>query len=302
MKGMLLMRKNLNRIGRRNRGNMMTRRAVLRRRRFFFVSLFFNSTSRVNENLNKGNVAISKVNLKEAVDAFDAVLKEDPNNITAMYKKAMVMSVLNGPTDECFELINKAISSVPDSSEMYDGRAALLVTQKKYWNALDEVKKAINLNENNMMAHWVKANAHKGLEQHQPALLSYDKALEYLGDEPDVHLARGECLYILESPDAFDWIERLPRIDEYHPRKNFYLAIYEYRKHEFLLALDLLESVKIGTRMDTLDLWILKGDCYLGLRNYDSAIASYLKVLENNRIDELSIKGIVHAYQKKRKC
>jgi len=213
-------------------------------------------------------------------------------------KKALSLNALKGPTDECFSLISKALSLQPNSSELLDGRATLLNSQKKYWNALTDLKTAINLDEKNMIAYWTKATAHRGLEQHQQAILEFDKVLEFLGDEPDVNILRGESLHILEAPDAFDWIDRIPKIDEYHPRKNIFLAIYEYRRREFSQALELLDGLKIAFRRDGTDILCLRADCHLGLKNYDEAIANYQKVIEI-RYDPISYVGIIHAYKMK---
>jgi len=241
---------------------------------------------------------MANLNMEGAIGHFNKVLAEEPNNLEAMYKKALSINALKGPTEECFTLINKALSLNPNSSELLDGRAALLVSQKKYWNALTDLKTSINLNEKNMIAYWTKANAHRGLEQHQMALLEFDKVLEFLGDEPDIHLYRGDSLHVLESQDAFDWVDRLPKIDEYHPRKNIFLAIYEYRRHNFVQALELLQGVKIAFRLDCIDLWSIRGDCHLGNKNFDSAIESYLKVTEKIN-DPKTIKALIYAYKNK---
>ena len=94
----------------------------------------------IKANIGLANIALYKKNLQEADAYIENVIKLEPDNISALKVKALILN-LSQRYQQALEIYTKLINKQPNNDDLYLQRAATLITL----NNLSEAEKDINL-------------------------------------------------------------------------------------------------------------------------------------------------------------
>lgn len=146
----------------------------------------------------KGCLYYNKENYSESIECFDITLSKDPHHGGAYFYKAHSLINLS-KENEALEVIDSAINlkvQLPD--RFYSLKASIMENFKRYEEAINEYKNAINCEPNDANHYYSAGYALSEIEQYDEALKYYEKSLELDPNQSRVYVNVSYCLYNLE--------------------------------------------------------------------------------------------------------
>ncbi|MEA5580010.1 tetratricopeptide repeat protein [Nodularia harveyana UHCC-0300] len=133
------------------------------------------------------------------------------------------------------------------------------------------------------------------LQQYEEALYSFDKALTFKDDDPEIWNNRGVALGLLErDKEALHSFDKALAITDDDPElwKNRGLALRSLERHEE--ALNSFDKA-LAIKDDDPDIWYYRGSLLRMLHRYKDAVISIDKALKYkvNEFEFLSVKGLI---------
>jgi len=161
--------------------------------------------------ITRGNVLLELMRHSEAVAAYDHALALQPANADCLASKAnALIGLLNAKTDgpllnvallgEIEKTLVKAIASNPCFFEARKSRANVLLTLKRFEEALVEIDAALALAPNEPDAHFFRGNILRELKRFSEAISAYDHALSLHPAHADALLNKAQALTSLLRP------------------------------------------------------------------------------------------------------
>ena len=112
-----------------------------------------------------------------ALEDFDQLIKEEPNNGYAYYSRASALLELNKP-QEALDDANRAIELDPSIPEAYETRGVAKLMRGDQEGALLDFNSAIELDENFVSAYSNRGALKSDLGNYEGALIDLNKAIE----------------------------------------------------------------------------------------------------------------------------
>ena len=112
-----------------------------------------------------------------ALEDFNELIKEEPNNAYAYFSRASALLGLNKP-HEALDDANKAIELDPNIPEAYETRGVAKAMLDNPGGAILDMNKAIDLNENFTSAYSNRGEMKSALGNYDDALIDLNKAIE----------------------------------------------------------------------------------------------------------------------------
>ena len=112
-----------------------------------------------------------------ALEDFDQLIKEEPNNGYAYYSRASALLELNKP-QEALDDANRAIELDPSIPEAYETRGVAKLMRGDQEGALLDFNRAIELDENFVSAYSNRGALKSDLGNYEGALIDLNKAIE----------------------------------------------------------------------------------------------------------------------------
>jgi tetratricopeptide (TPR) repeat protein len=105
--------------------------------------------------LDKGNKFLDAGKYKEAINVYDKVLEQEPNDTAALYNKALALSSLGNFTD-AIEYYDKVLVIEPNATDALIGKADNLAQLEKYEEAITLYDKVLEISPNDTYASSMK--------------------------------------------------------------------------------------------------------------------------------------------------
>lgn len=199
----------------------------------------------IGDLINRGN-SYSRMGFEnEAIECYDQVLKNNPNQIDAINGKA-VCFLKQGLNKEAIALFNKAIDIAPNDPFCWQNRGNYYFKQGEYSRALSDYQKSIKEDSTDSFVWSNIGTCLLHMEKFADSLLFFNKALEIEPDLAETLGNNGVALF------------RLERYDE--ALKNF----------DKCLKLDPLFTL----------IWHNKGLCHVALKDHNKAIECFDRAIE----------------------
>jgi predicted O-linked N-acetylglucosamine transferase (SPINDLY family) len=220
-------------------------------------------------------------NLLEAKKAYEAALKENPQNPDLLHLLGVIASQTNN-AKLAIDLIDQAIAIYPNNSSFYSNRANALKQLTQLDEALKSFDKAIQINPDDKIAYNNRGVLLFDLKQLDESLISYENAIRIKPDYAEAYNNRAITLQQLKRlEEALDSCNKAIRF------KSDYAEAYNNRGN-ILLKLKRLEEAldsynkAISIRVNFSEAYYNRGIILYELRKLDEAIASYEKSLKLN--------------------
>ncbi|NEO85616.1 MAG: tetratricopeptide repeat protein [Spirulina sp. SIO3F2] len=217
----------------------------------------------------------------EAIQAFDAILDQDAESITAWFNRGTVRL---GQSDLAAAItdFNTALDLKPDLYHAYIARGNAYQRQQQWQLALADFEQAIALNANGYPAYNARGQVYSALERYDDALTSFSAALAIEPNCAEAYHNRGNVYYHLHQWETA--LEEFSQAILITP--NFYQAYYsrgnlhlEQGKPNQAVA-DYREALNL--RPDYLPAYNGRGLALSSLGQYTEAIADFNHVLNQN--------------------
>lgn len=119
--------------------------------------------------------------------------------------------LVSGDLERAHAALTTAIEAVPDQPDLYVDRAATLAAAKNYWEAIDDLNKAIDLEPRYGIAYAFRAAAYRFVDSLDLALDDAERAVRLAPDLPEAWLERGIMRRLKgDKPGArADWLRVL---------------------------------------------------------------------------------------------
>ncbi len=156
----------------------------------------------------------------EAAKRFEALATSMPDSAPAeavaeILAHAGLSWLSAGKAERALSVQNEAVSLAPDSPALRTDRAMTLGELGRYWEAIDDLNRALETVPGHVDALVLRASAYRFVEAYDLARESAERALEADPGNPDALLERGMIHRLRDKPSAAraDWI----RIIRQHP-------------------------------------------------------------------------------------
>lgn len=218
------------------------------------AKLTFAANSKTNDVvvfIAKGNEAFLRKDFKIAIDCFSRVLKLDPNNADACYRRGWSQQFME-KYDDAIEDFNKTILICSNNyflSMAYLGRGNAYFEKNKYEQAIGNYSKAIQINSGLVEAYAGRAQAYSLTKRYDSAVIDFTTAI-LLNPTNDVLYSSRAGLFCIKTnylramADFDNAIEINPQSsDAYASRGYFFFTIGRYADS----VADCTKSIKLNT-------------------------------------------------------
>jgi Flp pilus assembly protein TadD len=131
----------------------------------------------VKEHFDKGNELAQAGEFDKAIEEYQAVLQEEPNNVSALTNMG-VAYYNTGQLDQAIAQYQKALESAPNDADIHSNLAAAYVQKNQLDQALAEYQKAVELKPDLAEAHFGLGVVYIQLGQNEKAIQAFEKFLE----------------------------------------------------------------------------------------------------------------------------
>jgi len=153
----------------------------------------------IDEDLQRGLVALQGQDPLTAERRFRQVLKKEPRHLGALNLLAIVLIQL-GRFEDAETYAKRAASMTPANDATLSNYGYILLAQSRPADALEQFDKALAVNQANPDTWHNRGTALGDLKRREDALASFDKAISINPGRPDTWVARGNILYQLGRP------------------------------------------------------------------------------------------------------
>ena len=148
-----------------------------------------------------GNLMIAAGALDDAVRLFDSVIESDPDNIDAMFARALLAGHFgNRALQE--QLLMNVVTIDPENARGHAAIGEMLLQQRRLDRAAEAFQKSATIDPENVVAHVGLGNVQLRRERYQEAKTSFTRAIEIEPDSPFVYVDRSRALVRLYELDA----------------------------------------------------------------------------------------------------
>ncbi len=206
------------------------------------------------ERFNEAQSLVTQGKKEEAIEFYDKILEEFPNEKSILYGKGMAYYEFNEfpAAIECFDLI---LEKNPDDIDSLYAKGSILRLINKSEEAIKLLDRSIKLNPNLYIAWLTKGYAYLDLNNAKEALVCFEK-VEVLGKGSDALAGKGHSYLKLNNyPEASKCFKQVIEIDPYDPEALHGLGIIEYQNNNLKQAQDYLYKSVVQDD-DNLDAWI----------------------------------------------
>ena len=204
---------------------------------------------------------------QEAVEAYDKIVRENPNNITAILDKANVLSKLQ-QHQQALLSYEQALKVNPDSHLAWLGKGNALFTLRQYDKALAAFDRALKLQPKSYLTWHNRASLLRdGVKNLPEAIASYDRSLAI-------------------NPNF------------YHAWRDRGVALSQNQQHQ-----EALDSFKKALNIQPNDYksWVARGIALSSLERNDEALASFERAAEIQPQDPFVLMNLGTALEKNQK-
>jgi protein O-GlcNAc transferase len=195
-----------------------------------------------------------------AIRSYDALLRADPANAQAYYKRGNAHNGLAHWQDALVDY-ERAIALDAQHAHAYCNRGAVLQRLGRHEEALASYERATALNEKDFLAFYNRGSLLKDMRRFDAALASYDQSIALRADYAEAYINRGNILQELKQHEA-----AVASYDQAIEIKPIHAEAFQNR-----------------------------GFSLVQLRQFEAALSSYDRAIELNRGYEEAYQGRLYA-------
>jgi tetratricopeptide (TPR) repeat protein len=214
----------------------------------------------------------------EALELIDAALKSNPNVSQVLLNYGTVLDTLER-YDEAIAAYDRALQIKPDDADAHYSRATTLNKLERYEEAVESYDKALAIRPQYPEALYNRGNTFQELKRFDEALASYDRALAVKPDYTKALNNRGNALQALKRFD-----EALASYDKAIAFKPGYAEALNNRGNTFQELKRFDEALvsydkALAVQPDNAEALNNRGNTFQELKQFGEALASYDKAL-----------------------
>jgi serine/threonine protein kinase/tetratricopeptide (TPR) repeat protein len=137
---------------------------------------------------------------QEADQEFRRAIDQDPSNVEVHHAYSHYLAAMGRIADSISEA-KRAIELAPLDSTMIDHLGWVYVMTRQYEKAVEQNQEAIDLDPNNLLAHFQRGQAFEGLGQYKQAEAEFQRAQTLNGTNPEMLVGLGH-LYAVSGNRA----------------------------------------------------------------------------------------------------
>lgn len=144
--------------------------------------------------------------------------------------------------------------------------------RKDYVATIENCRKAIKLNANNVYAHYILGQAHKNLEEYETAIKAYTEVIKRDRNHFEAYYNRGVSYLRQEQYDeALEDFKQIINLNSNHTKAHYYCSVIYLHLEQYDKAIEYFErTIKIDKSFDAV--YYNRGVVCLNLRRYNEAI------------------------------
>lgn len=252
----------------------------------------------------EGNKAYDENNYKNAIKYYKKAIKQNPLNSEAYSKYCgaeykLLLNNKNASSNKILSICDKAIELDSNNAEAYYLKGNIYHTiDKKYKEAIEEYKKAININNNYAKAYINMSKSYSMLEEYNEALKNLTQAIDKSSNPEDKLLAYSQrgFLYLAKMKEPQLAEVDFKKATEIEISSNNYLLYVErgnannYLKQYKNALSDMKKAIEIDKKQYIPYIGLAK--VKLSKKNYESAIITL-----NEGIDEIKDSEELYYYR-----
>ncbi len=139
-----------------------------------------------------------------SLEAFDKVLRIEPNNIDALDGKGWSLVCL-GRWQEALDASKEVLAIEPLRDSALDNKGCSLMHLNRWYEAIEPLQKAVNVNPLNDYAWNNLGQTYMHFERYMEAINCFDKVLEINPEHADAKKFKQKCLLILNLETNKNW-------------------------------------------------------------------------------------------------
>lgn len=147
-----------------------------------------------NNNTERTKFEIRYDSLQQAVKNYTNLLKQQPDDIELLTKRAIAFRKLNMYIS-AFSDINKAIEIDPNSAKLYFERGLINYYDSDYSSAVSDLRKALKIDSTNVDTYFRLAYSYAAQNNLKNSIYYLDKALAIDSTNYEIYEYRGRCHY-----------------------------------------------------------------------------------------------------------
>jgi len=249
----------------------------------------FEKSLEINSSFDNAKEGIGRILVQngrnlEAVKYYEEILEKDGNNYVICLLLGKLFTELNSvkQAEDCFGQCIRISKDLPDA---YTELGKLLMSQKKYSEAIKVYRRYISIKDNDYTGHYNLAGCYFQTKEFNKAILEYEKAIEL---NPKSYNSLFNLALIHEENQEFDSaIEGykaaiLIKIDFVDAYNNLGILFSKQQRQFEALA---IYSNGIKASPDNFRLYYNMGVVLFDLRRYEDATDAFKKAVEINPLD-----------------
>jgi tetratricopeptide (TPR) repeat protein len=249
-----------------------------------------------------------------AIQEYEGILKQAPENALALAEKALCLNTLHlhndallssekalqidancilahaargdaltflGRNYEAIKAYSAGENIIPRDDIGFLHRGALQLAMKSLEDAIDDINKAIELNPKRSQSYYTRAQAYAATESLEKAMEDYTRSISLNPKSAQAYVSRGNIYAKLGNNEKAlaDWSKAI----DINP--NFALAFFNRGTFYGVYKQDFNREVTDCKRAIELDpqyadAYYNRGHAYKGLGQYEKALADFTKVIE----------------------
>lgn len=232
----------------------------------------------VNPHMVKAKQFEDQLKYEDAANEYAAAVKDDPKNLSAFARRAY-MYFLIGQYQKCIDIASESISTNGDAAS-YKMRADAKYAMHQFPSAVEDYNIVVKMAPDDGPSFRARGDAYYAMEKFAEAIKNYDKALALNPDSStfamraDAYFSSGNLKKAVPDYDAA--IKLNPNEQSYY--KNRANALYQL--NDFSRAITDYSRIISMKPKDPSEFYFKRGDVYLAVREYDSAIADFTRAID----------------------
>jgi tetratricopeptide (TPR) repeat protein len=215
----------------------------------------------------------------KALQLFDEVLYNEPNDFMALLQKGNILS-LQEKHKEAIECYDKVLSIDPSNVKILKDKGLSLVNLHENEKAIECYDKVLEIDSKDEKALYFKGVSFFNLLKYVQAIEYFDDVLRINSNYVDALKYKGKVFDISNKFDeAIECLDKAIEIDPKDAQSWFHKGFILYRLKEYDEAIECLDK---AIEIDPKDAqsWFHKGLAHGELKEYDEAIECYNKTME----------------------
>lgn len=245
-----------------------------------------------------GSLWFYKKDYRKAFAYYNKAEEYDPLNYMIYFNLGNVYAEMKN-FSKSLNSYNRAIDLNAPVVETYNAIAQLFCDYDNYVEAEVYYKQVLTFDKNNVMACLGLGNIYLKLSDYKNALIYYTRVYELYPDDKMVAVYMGNALTAMKrEEEASKYFEKALEVDsqDYKTYISYAISQSEFENYDKSIELYNRAINKIaGQGLKENSAYILLGNLYADLRQFDNAQLEYQKALKINHSDAIAYMSIANA-------